>query len=343
MTEPAGSSQIEPALRRARAFWLNSATVNAGGRWAVVPAVGIAVVGACLMIADVRDPVTLACVASIGLLAVFATLVLTRRTYSRPGRAGAPDWSLGLDRALGLRDALPTLLESPGVFSDALNARIAAELTPQRAREAGPKKHFAPLLVAMILCLMPLAGLAPDALPKTAPDAPTAAKADKARAKETPGNAGTGDGQGEGEGGQPGGDGKAAGRKGEGGQPQPKDDGSAGDAPKDKPKPDPLAPPAKNNPQGPGDKQGPPPKPAEPPPPKDVKSQDTRITPDVGEGDTRKESRSRWLYNPDGAPLPDAQARAQKIEGNDELAIPRQKITSTERKRLAELFDTLYR
>jgi hypothetical protein len=192
--------------------------------------------------------------------------------------------------------------------------------------------------VALILCVLPLAGLAPDALPQAAPDGPSAAEDRATPGADEPAANKPGEQPGEGGDSQ----GTPQGRKGDGQGGQSAPEPTAGDAPKDMPNPEaaPNMPPS--NPGGVGDEKGPPPKPPEPPEDKPIDTKDNPITPDSGDGETRKEKRSRWLYDPNGTAR-DGETRAPKIENNGEMAIPRQKLTTGERKRLEELYDKLYR
>ncbi len=336
--------QIQSALNRARRRWLNAAAINAGGRWASLPAGLAALVGLVLVVLGVRELAVLLLVSGLGLVGILASVVLTRAAFARPGRQGAPDWSLSLDRALGLQDALPTLLETPGPFAATLQARVVAALDPLREKQAAPQRHFVPLAVALLLCLLPLAGLAPDALPQDAanrqgPATQTAGTQPGQPAGANPGdNAPAGDEPGDGPG-----QSTAKGRDGQSGKPQPKPDGSAGEAPENKPKPDPFARPPKDSPANPGDRKGTP-LPAEPPPHNpDAGSKDNPITPDAGKGETREEVRSRWLYNPDGQRQQGAQPNLPNRDNAGEMHIPRGKVTTTERQRLEELFNKLYR
>lgn len=337
--------QIDAALARARARWLNSATINAGGRWAVLPAAAAAGVGVSMAIAGVRDLLPLAVIGGLGLAGVAVALVWTRQSYARPGLPGAPDYTLALDRALGLNDALPALVENPGAFSGALAARVAGALDPAREKTAAPPRHWAMLVVACLLCLLPLAALTPDALPQ-APADPQSSRAKPENPQPSdppPSGAGSGaasnePGEGEGQGASNGG----KGRDGAGENPQAKPEGSAGEAPKEKPKPDPFTKPPRQ-PAGAGDNEGQPPPTPEKDPEEKVDSKDTPITPDAGDGETREQRGSRWLYNPKGAPLPGAKPNAPPVTSQGERAIPRQKVTTTERKTLQRLYESLYR
>jgi len=339
MDSQRGENSISNALGRARERWLNAATVNVGGKWAIISGLTASIVGFTLAGAGESHWGWLGGAVILGLAGVALALVLTRRAFSRPGRPGAPDFVVALDRALGLRDSLPALVESPGPFKPLLEARVASALTPDSLRRALPPRNFAPLAVALILCLMPLAGLAPDALepqesqsPQTARDKPaqpgTAQPEPEDPAEELP----AGEGQSQ-----------AAphGREGgEGAQPAPQP--TEGESPADMPQPEaaPDAPP--KHPGAPGDKEGPPPLPPAPPEKRDVETRDVRVTPDAGEGETRREKRSRWMYDPHGAPH-EGETRAPGVDAAGEWSIARQKLTAGERKRLEELYEKLYR
>src|SRR5262245_6417368 len=126
MTQPAPTNELQPALERARVRWLNAAMVNAGGRWAALPAALILVAALALSLGGHREFALLAALSAVALCGVAAALLLTRQLFSRGKRAGAPDWSLQLDRELGLNDSLVTLLDGAGPFAKAVQARVAA-------------------------------------------------------------------------------------------------------------------------------------------------------------------------------------------------------------------------
>src|SRR5690606_17215587 len=75
---------IEAALRRARSRWLTSAMVNAGGRWAVLPAGVAALLAIGLALAGVHSLGLLLplCLLSAG--GALLALLLARRAYARP-------------------------------------------------------------------------------------------------------------------------------------------------------------------------------------------------------------------------------------------------------------------
>ncbi|MBE7492288.1 MAG: hypothetical protein HS108_11100 [Planctomycetes bacterium] len=342
MDQSRQQADLHAALERARRRWLWSATVNAGGRWAALPALAAALAGAVLAMAGVRGWLPLLIVALSGLCGVAAALVITRRVYALPGRPGAPDWALGLDRALGLNDALVVLLEGPGPFAPALLARVAAGLDPAREKAAVPPRHWAPVVVACMLCLLPLAALAPRDHADTPPDNPSpVARSDRPAIPPPqalpelppplppPPSPAPDGAQGGGT------DGGPPGRP----QPMPEPRGEGGDAPK----PDPKGKPPQEQTGGPGDQVGPPPPMPEAEPEPEIDARHTPITPEAGKGETRQELRRRWLYDPNGTAMPGAQPNVPPMQGRGESPVPRQKVTSTERKTLERLYETLYR
>jgi hypothetical protein len=155
--------EIDQALERTRRRWLNSVTINAGGRWAILPALLVACTGMALgVLADVGLQ-WLVLMVVVGVAWIVAALLLTRAMYARAGVPGTPDWALSLDRALGLQDALPAYLESNGRFRDALESRVAAALDRDKEKAAVQRRHWGPLFVAGVLALFPLLFWAPGA------------------------------------------------------------------------------------------------------------------------------------------------------------------------------------
>ncbi len=154
-------SRIDEALERTRRRWLNSVTINAGGRWAILPALLVACTGMALgVLADVGLQ-WLVLMVAIGVVWIVSALLFTRAVYARAGVPGTPDWALSLDRALGLQDALPAYLESSGRFRDALENRVAAALDRDKEKMAVQRRHWGPLFVAGVLALFPLLFWAP--------------------------------------------------------------------------------------------------------------------------------------------------------------------------------------
>ena len=333
-------------MNRARRRWLVSAMVNAGGRWAVLPAGVVALAGIALALAGVRSLVVLLPLVVLGFVGAGAAVLITRRVYSRPAAAGAPDWSLLLDRALGLNDALPAYIEGQGKFSAPLEARISAALDPAKEKQAAPRRHYVPLAVALILALFPLVSWLPD--PSATPEAPEVAQhpampsaVETPEANSSGGGAGdTAEGEKEGEGDRT----ESSGGAGDEGKAQKRPDGQkteggAGTPPEDA-KPEPLS----GNPApkegGIGDKNTPPtdmPKPED----KDVETDLTKIKPTAGDGETRTEDRSRWVYNPDGESKTESVPAGNTRRG-DERAMPRTKLTTSERKLIEGLYRKLY-
>lgn len=338
---------ILQALDRTRRRWLLSAMINAGGRWAVLPATLIACAGMALVLAGPPAWYWLALLAVGALAAVAGTLGLTLRAYARPGAAGAPDYALLLDRALGLGDALPAYLESTGPFKIALERKIKGGLDGRREKAAAPVRHFGPLLVALILALMPLAL---SQLDREAPPPDTIADA-ASQPEQSPQPASGSSGQGSGESGSSEAEAEDAtpdegsgGGGDEGRVPGAPDggkaEGGAGEAPpesKPQPKPDGQTPDS----GGTGDQQG---KPEAPEPPKDpdIKNDFDKIRPEATDGDTAKTDRSRWIYNPDARPLEGATPNAPDMKGGGERPIDRTKVTARERKLIDDLYRKLF-
>lgn len=336
---------IEAALRRARSRWLTSAMVNAGGRWAVLPAGVAALLAIGLALAGVHSLALLLplCLLSAG--GALLALLLARRAYARPAAQGAPDWTLLLDRALGLNDALPTWLESRGEFRAALEPRIAAGLDPQREKLAAPARHWGALAVVVLLVMLPLAFWRPEpdpVIPEGVADMPQGATADERNAEAGPAAAGGGDASPD----EPApGSPETGGGQGDEGEVQQKPDGEksedgAGEAPEDV-KPQPLQNDAPANQGGAGDQQSPP---SEPPKPEDPEIDPNleHVLPDAGEGETRTENRSRWVYNPHGTKLDESTPAPPDPKQAGEKAVPRTKLTTRERRLLQDLYRKLY-
>jgi len=279
---------------------------------------------------------------------VGVTLFITRGVYAKPAAPGAPDWTLLLDRTLKLDDALPTLLESRGEFRALMEARVAAGLDPVREKQAAPARHWGALVVALILALMPLVFWRP------APDAPNDEPQQVAKDQPRPrpvqqngGAPGNTEGGGGGQGNQkkqgPGKTGKGGGGKDGEVQKRPdagKSEGTAGKKPDDvKPEQPKDSPTPKNG--GIGDKKEPP-KSMPKPPDEDVESKIKHVKPNAGDGDTRTEERSHWVYNPEGRKLDGSSPTPPDVQHPGEKAVPRTKLTTRERKKLAELYKKLY-
>lgn len=348
MTEPSSKPELQPALERARLRWLNAAMINAGGRWAALPAVAVLAAALALALAGWRDFALLAALSALGLCGVAAALLLTRQAFARPRRPGAPDWSLQLDRELGLNDALVTLLDGAGLFAKAVQNRVAAGFDEARARKAAPRKHWGALVVALLLALMPLALWSPD--PRAPQDSQVAEKGSAGNDSNDDTSAG---GPGKGDAGT--GKQKKSGGKGEGGESatadpgetrasQPAPSGRASDKPGDPPpsevKPTPAEGSGKE--RGVGDDNGPkPPEAAQPE--KTPESKERPITPEPGEGERRTKETSKYVYDENGERKPGAEATGPSWKEKAEDVIPRMKLTSRERKMLEEWFNKVGR
>ncbi|MCC6150432.1 MAG: hypothetical protein IT461_09305 [Planctomycetes bacterium] len=348
MTQSAEKLSLQPALERARKRWLNAAMINAGSRWAALPA--LAVLGAALAfaLAGWRDFVLLAVLSALGLCGVAAALLLTRQAFARPRRVGAPDWSLQLDRELGLNDALVTLLDGAGPFAKAVQARVASGFDEAKARKAAPRKHWGALVIALLLALMPLALWSPQ------PRAPQ----DDAVANVAPENAQRRDVQPSGapaKGDAGGGKAKKSGSQGNGGESatadpgetrasQPAPSGRASDKPGEAPPSDVKPTPAEGSSKerGIGDNKGPKPPEAEQPE-KTPESAERPITPEAGEGERRSRETSKHVYDPDGERKPGVEGSGPNWKEKAEDVIPRMKLTSRERKMLEEWFNKVGR
>ncbi len=338
---------IEHALHDARRRWLAAAAVNTGGRWAVLPALGVALLAIALSLALGLDWPWMLGLAVVALAAVAVTIALTWARHANPGRAGAPDYTLLLDRAMGLGDALPSYMEANGQFRAALEVQLAGKLQPAAVKAAAPRRHYGPLLVALLLALMPMALLLPDPTQPDSPAQQAAEGAEQPKASEAPQDGG-GD-AGEGKNGGPGDDAPGSNGSGGGEGEGNSDKGEAQKRPDGKPtegnggKPD--APPStenpRNRPEVGADPETPPP--VEPPkdPPK-IETDDHRIRPESGKGDTRTEDRKRWLYNPDGRKLDGSTPAPPPIENRPERALDRTKVTSREARLLEGLYRRLY-
>lgn len=338
-------SEISHALDRTRRRWLTSAMVNAGGRWAVLPATGVAFAGMLAGLLLQPQWPWLLLLATLGVAGMGVALLLTRRAYTKDGSPGAPDYALLLDKALGLGDALPAYLEGSGKFQQPLANRIARALDPQKEKAAAPRRHFAPLFVALMLALFPLvfAKLDPradsaDQTAKTPPETEQPADSPENQPSTQGGGEpteGTPDQPGEGEGGGDGGEGDVAGKP-DGNTPE----GGGGDSP-DNAKPKNDGPPEAPAGGGSGDKKGEPEKPPATQEP-DIKTNIDKVKPEAGKGDTTTKERSRWVYNPDGAPLDGSTPSVPEMKHPGERAVSRTKVTTREKKLIDDLHRELY-
>lgn len=340
--------EINQALHRTRRRWLLSAMINAGGRWAVLPAMLAALAGMMLVLVWQASWPSLAVLALLGFVGIALALALTLRAYARPGVAGSPDYALLLDRSLGLNDALPAYLESTGTFRAALARRIAEGLDPRKEKAAAPQRHFGPLAIALILALLPLALSQIDARPQ-APEQTAAAGGESAASNESPAGGKS----------PPGGPTQAGDKENDEGSEDENKEGSSGkeeevpgrpdgnkseegggDAPPDRqPTPSPESP--QPNSGGAGDEKGQPETP-EPPKDPDIKNDFEKVRPEATEGDTAKVDRSRWIYNPDAKPIDESTPAGPDPRGGNERAVDRTKVTTRERKLLNELYRKLF-
>ena len=348
---PNDSERIESALARARSRWLNSAMVNAGGRWAVLPGGLIALTGIVLALADERSLGWLLLLAGMGVAGVGAALLVTRRIYARPAAAGAPDWTLLLDRALGLEDALPTWLEAEGDFRTGMEARIAAGLDPEREKQAAPAKHWGGLVIALLLALMPLVFWQPDESQDHQPD--TVADTPEGAAEETPAGGGgpsgggsNGDGEGEGEAPGDNGEGDNSGGGGGEGETRNRPDGGKGETGAGE-KPEEAEPtPSDNSPKpdnpNVGDNNTPSEQPKPEPEKEEIPSDIDKVKPKAGDGETTTKPTSKWVYNPDGEKLDGSTPAPRDVNHPGEKAVPRTKMTRKEREDIRKAYRKLY-
>lgn len=351
--QPDNTSRIHRAVARARRRWLLSMTVNAGGRWAVLPGGLAALLGIALALAGWAWLSLLIVAAALGVAGMALVLGLTWWACSRPGARGAPDWTLLLDRALGLDDALPTLLERGGEFTPVIEARVANGLDRKREKLATPARHWGALIVALVLALMPLVFWRPD--PGDQANPPGQIAEEDARPEDSAAPRGNG-GEGQGGGTEPGEDGGgedgdeneggSGTGDGEEGKVRSKPDGNSGDGSGRPPPEGELPKPENNSPRPEGESGvGEHDQPPTPPPEREDPDLDTNlehIKPDAGEGETRAENRSRWVYDPDGDKLDESRPSPPDIEHPGEKSVPRTKLTSKERKAIEELFKKLY-
>jgi len=337
------SSMVSAAIARARGRWLLSATVNAGGRWAALPAFVVALIGMTLALAGVESLAVYLPLTLLAVLGCVCALVLTRLAYSRPAAAGAPDWTLLLDRALGLDDALPALLEAPGEFRPALEAEVAARLDPVKERLAAPPRNWSGLVVALLLCALPLvmwrqAGAeasegaaiaeapAPDTAAPTTTSQPQPGSADPDGENPAEGSSSEGTGGGD--------EGEVQRRPGEEAK------GGAGQPPEDvKPESADEGPQPESG--GMGD-ESPLPTDIKKPEDSEVETDLNKIIPDAGDGETRPEDRSRWVYDPEGSKLDESTPQPRETMRGAERAMARTKIRSSERRLIEGVFKKLY-
>lgn len=348
MDDPASNRSLQPALERARSRWLNAAMVNAGGRWAAVPVLPVAIVALALSLAGQRDFALLGALSVLALCGLALALILTRQIFARGRRPGAPDWALHLDRELGLNDSLVTLLDGAGPFAKAVQARVAASFDEVRARKAAPRKHWGALLVALLLALMPLALWSPD---PQQPDTQSVAQGGKAGGNTAPhenpadgaGASGAGKEKKPAAGAKNGGE-SASAENGETKGTQPAPSGRASDSPGDPPPKDVRPEPSSGGGGQPkeGEVKGTKPPPSETPE-KPVDAKDNPITPEVGEGERRTKETSKYVNDENGERKPGTEATGPSWKEKAEDVIPRMKLTSRERKLLEAWFNKVGR
>jgi hypothetical protein len=146
--------RIQDALERTRRRWLRVATLNNGGRWAVMAAllVAFAGLGTAMLTGDSAWGIagTIGGAGTIVLVFGIARIAATRQAPATGG------WAILLDRALRLHDSLPAYLEAQGAFRAALEPRVAAALDPDLERRAVPARHWMPLVASVFVALLPL-------------------------------------------------------------------------------------------------------------------------------------------------------------------------------------------
>lgn len=344
------NDDLQAALERARRRWLLAAMINAGGRWAVLPAASFAVLALAFALAFKPGLVWLLFLCACALAGVGLSLILALRAHAAVRRAGAPDWSISLDRELGLADSLITLLDGAGPFARLVQARVAAGFDEARARQAAPRRQYGPLAAALLLAILPLALWQPE---NTEPDLsqaqPGLAKADASngRTSENPAAAkgvqpGEQKGPEKGSKGEKPGESESTSESGGGDvqKPKPGEKGNEGATPGEQPPPDTAPQPAKpdGSPPKSGDSSAQ--KPPTPPevPERKVDAKDTPVTPDAGEGERRAEERRKYVYDENGDRAPGAKATGPTWKEKAEDVIPRMNLTSRERKLLEEWF-----
>lgn len=308
--------------------------MNIGGRWAVLPALAACLGG--LLATLLHGGLLLGVLfTALGLAGVVAAVAVTASLHTRSGRRGAPDWVLPFEAAVGLPGAIASYIEGAGPFQPALQASIEQALHDRRARPAYAL-HFGGLAVALFLCLLPVAlALAPEiAPPPQVADAPLSRPQAAQQVSPAP-EAGGGE-----EAAQAGGKDEAAAKAGGGSgaekpQPQPGGQGrEPGPAPERRPQPSDHA----ETPTPPGDEAGQPQPPKDtPPPPDEINTNDLRVMPEAGDGETRREQRSRWRYNPAGESTATPRVQPGAAAPAPETAGARQRVTTREKRVLEEL------
>jgi hypothetical protein len=281
-------------------------------------------------------------IAAAGLAGVLAVLAMARLREARRVY-GTPPEALLLDRALGLHDGLPAYLEGSGCFQPALESRLAAGLARDWQQPPLFRRNLLPLFAALLIALLPLAliprGAATEDPPQIADepesDLPQGDSGSEGATSEN-GEAGEGesDSDAQGNGGGGGDSGEPA------SQPGQEAPGGAGEAPEDV-TPEPTLP--QDAPQ-PGEAGEAPEgmKPPEPPRQPEIGEDLHRVTPEAGEGETTTVDRTRWIYNPQGAPHEGARPRPPEFEHPGERPVPRTKLTSRERRTIEELYRQLF-
>ncbi|MCC6464441.1 MAG: hypothetical protein IT463_03765 [Planctomycetes bacterium] len=325
---------IGKALRAARRRWFVAAVVNIGGRWAVLPALGACLAGLAAALLNAGVLWGIAC-SILGALGVLAALIATATAHNRSGSRGAPDWVLPLELSLGLPGAVASYMEGAGPFHGALEGRIAAALQQKRAAPAYALR-FSSLVVALFLCALPVAlALAPEIAPPAGSPRDTVA-AQRPSQPDTPQPQpaeAAADVGGQGQGGSDQGNPQDNGKTGQ------SDAGTQGAAGASQPPQDRQPAPANGNPppSQPEDQAGQPPPTKPPVPEEDVNTNDLRVLPEAGEGETRREQRSRWRYNPNGQDAGTPRVAPSPTAAAPETATARQRVTTREKRVLEEL------
>lgn len=342
--------QIAEALSRTRSRWIKACVVDIGGRRAVWPAAVAAVAGFVLWLALDASWAWLVLSAALGCAGVAAALMYEAR---KRRRADALATALLLDQAALLHDGLPAYLESRGTFRPALEKQLESALQPGIERLAVPRIGLMPLTLALLLAFTPLVfwptGEAEPDPPQVAQDDPEDDIASPAGGSSgsnggpaLPEEAGESEGSG-GEGESESSDsGNGASESGEPGhvpaQPQDAPQRGAGELPEN------AAPETSPPNASPTDETGtePPDEIQPPPPPPEVEDDVHRVKPRAGEGETTSVDRSRWVYNPDGAPREGTTPRPPELEHGGERPIARTSLTSRERRAIEELYRRLF-
>lgn len=341
----ADDKAIRQLVGRARRQWLNTAVINAGGRYALLPIALFSVLGMVFTAGGWAGNFTVYILLVLAIFAVLTAIpifLLVRIIYATSRSRGAPDWALLLDRSSGSRDMIPSWLEAAPEFKPA----IAAQIDIPSKVELGLKRNWGNLFLMLMLLAMPFGLLqwqdTPEQQeniadleteqevppPPTSPEdtPPPPAESNEEQDENTDSSSGGGSSED--------GDGNTE-------KPQPDTGKETSPEQPNEEDPEPAEPEEDNgssNESGDGD--GTPPEPEKNEfDPEEIDP--NRVTPESRDGDTVKRERKKWIYDPEGENRDGTKLKPSNAKVSGEHALPRTSMTNEERatvKKLQELY-----